>query len=141
MIEFTKKSRGNRRSTGTLLVDVSVTIGSASKTRKKDHLRFSFSEKARKMIAGDGFFVVAGTDRGFPGRIYFSPAKEAIGFKLGYSGRNKDAGVHTRCSAVFGDFEPIIPISKFVGYYSLEYDPKANLLYIDSKNKMEVTEL
>lgn len=109
--------------------DVSVTCHKTNQHTKM-RLRFSFSEKAVRMLCGNELFALAGIDNDFPNRIYFCKSK-SNGYKLAKS--------NPRClryNTFFGNITPISNKESFVGYYKLEYDALQSAVYIDKNNKM-----
>lgn len=137
MIEFAKKEKQGRSTLNKYDVSVtyslphgSVNHGSSGKT-----LRFSFTERAVKMICGGSRYAMVGIDKDFPERIYFCPADEINGYKMSKADKQG-----TRYSCTFGNGINYINVTSFIGFYNLEYDAKQGALYISKKNKKGETE-
>ncbi len=133
MISFVKKEKQGAR--GALdSCDVSVTYsfphGRDERKYPKKTLRFSFSQKAARMICGETEYAVVGIDKDFPDRIYFCSADEKNGYKLSKADKSG-----TRCHCTFGNGADYPDAVHFVGYYNLEYDAKQGALYINRKAK------
>jgi hypothetical protein len=129
MIDFNKKQKnGGRMPT---MCDVSVTYATRSGKSSKKTLCFTFSEKAVRMICGEGHYAVVGVDKYHPDRIYFAPSTSVDGYKLT---RSK---THLRYSCSFGYGVEYDNPTSFVGFYSLEYDAKQGALYINRNNKKQ----
>lgn len=130
MINFSQKQRGIP---GTRINDdVSVTYSKAHGENSNKTLRFSFSEKALRMICGEGRYAMVGLDDRYPERIYFAKSNHLNGYKLSLSSNN------VRYSTVFGNDVQYKEPTSFIGYYALEYDASQGALYIDKNNKKEV---
>lgn len=131
MIVFKNKEKNNGYRN--IPYDVSITYSIAHGGSEKV-LRYSFSEKAVRMICGDGFFAVAGIDARYPDRIYFCVSNSRDGYKLSKSGTN------TRYATVFSPYLNYNKPTDFIGLYNLEYDAIQNAFYIDKKRKKEGAE-
>lgn len=129
MIDFNKRQRPGGRMT--IMCDVSVTYAIKSGKNGKKTLCFTFSEKAVRMICGEGHYAVVGVDKHHPDRIYFAPSTSVDGYKLT---RSK---THLRHSCSFGYGVEYDNPTSFVGFYSLEYDAKQGALYINRNNKKQ----
>lgn len=130
MINFSQKQKGIPGIR--ISDDVSVTYSKAHGENSNKTLRFSFSEKALRMICGEGRYAVVGLDDSHPERIYFAKSDRLNGYKLSLSSNN------VRYSTVFCNDVQYKEPTSFIGYYSLEYDASQGALYIDKNNKKEV---
>lgn len=132
MINFVKKEKrgGKIVSKHDVSVTYSFAHGKTGQAGKSKTLRFSFSEKAVKMICGEGRYALAGIDKDFPDRIYFCSADETNGYRMS---RGDKRGQRYTCT--FGSGTHYTNATDFIGLYNLEYDAKQGALYINKKNK------
>ena len=130
MINFSnKKTQVGRITNQDVLVTYSV-VSCRGGNRQKS-LRFSFSEKAVRMMCGNGLYANIGFDENYPDRIYFCSSDQRNGYKLTSVSDSK------RYQCCFGSNNKYKDITNFVGEYSLEYDALQSAFYIDKNNKQE----
>lgn len=132
MINFSqKKIQAGRTTNCDVLVTYSI-ISCHSGVSKKS-LRYSFSEKAVRMMCGNGFYAVIGFDERYPERIYFCSSNKDNGYKLT---NVSNSGKRYQCS--FGTEVNYNEPTSFIGEYDLEYDAMQSAFYINKNNKKEV---
>ena len=129
MITFLqRKVQKGRASNCDVLITYSII--SCSGGVKKKSLRYSFSEKAVRMMCGSGLYGMIGFDEKRPERIYFCSANKNDGYKL-----TRNSATGTRYQSSFGTQIKYTNPENFIGEYDLEYDALQSAFYIDRNNR------
>ena len=110
---FTKKAQAGRVTNCDVLVTYSIIT--CQNGIKKKSLRYSFSEKAVRMMCGNVFYAMLGFDERYPERIYFCSSNKKNGYKLTNVG---NSGKRYQCS--FGTNVNYKEPTSFVVEYNLK---------------------
>lgn len=106
--------------------DVSISITSFGKNKRgatKYGTVIMFRNKCFRSILKDSDYMIFAVDRK---RIYFKKSDSVNGFKVYYTNKEKN-----NCRIKY-----VEPLDRFCGDYTLRYDSKENLYFIDADFKL-----
>lgn len=109
--------------------DVTISIGKSINARR---ITFSFSNKARKKVFKTYSYATFGFIKNdFYERCYFEKSNTFEGFKIAARANNNTSYFATKIDERFSN----VSIDEWAGHYSLSFDEKEEMYYIQLEEK------